>query len=99
MNQSFDFEVLCEKFQPKLINSYSNFKRFFHFLLCDLGSNKIFLFIERIPKQSLKIPKRNPKEMLLGIDYNLERLFVLKKSLSHSLSSVAKKTTFDCMGV
>jgi hypothetical protein len=37
MNQSFAFEFLCENFQPKLINSYSNFKRFFHFLFCDLG--------------------------------------------------------------
>jgi hypothetical protein len=37
MNQSFAFEILCENFQPKLINFYSNFKRFFNFLLCDLG--------------------------------------------------------------
>jgi hypothetical protein len=27
MNQSFAFEFLYENFQPKLINSYSNFKR------------------------------------------------------------------------
>jgi hypothetical protein len=40
MNQRFAFEFLCEKFQPKLINSYSHSKRFFHFLLCDLGSVK-----------------------------------------------------------
>jgi hypothetical protein len=44
-NQSFAFEFLCENFQPKLINSYSNFKRFFHFLLCDLGNNLIFHFL------------------------------------------------------
>jgi hypothetical protein len=37
MNQSFALKFLCENFQPKLINSYSNFKRVFHFLLCDLG--------------------------------------------------------------
>ncbi len=37
MNQSFAFEFLCENFQPKLINFYSNFKRFFHFLLSDMG--------------------------------------------------------------
>jgi hypothetical protein len=42
MNQSFAFEFLCENFQPKLIKSYSNFKRFFHFLLCDLGTKKSF---------------------------------------------------------
>ncbi len=52
MNLSFAFEFLCENFQPKLINSYSNFKRFFHFLLCDLGTVegkkgiiKFYLFI------------------------------------------------------
>ncbi len=28
MNQSFAFKFLCENFQPKLINSYSNFQRF-----------------------------------------------------------------------
>jgi hypothetical protein len=43
MNQSFAFEFLCENFQPKLINFYSNFKRFFHFLLCDLGVPIIIL--------------------------------------------------------
>jgi hypothetical protein len=41
MNQSFAFEFLCENFQPKLINSYSNLNGFFHFLLCDLGYMKI----------------------------------------------------------
>jgi hypothetical protein len=40
MIQSFAFEFSCENFQPKLINSYSNFKRLFHFLLCDLGSQR-----------------------------------------------------------
>jgi hypothetical protein len=38
MNQAFKF--LCEKFQPKLINSYSNFQRFFSLML--LGT---FLFL------------------------------------------------------
>jgi hypothetical protein len=48
MNQSFAFEFLCEKFQPKLINSYSNFKRLFHFLLCDLGREKFLLLFSMI---------------------------------------------------
>jgi hypothetical protein len=35
MNQSFAFEFLCENFQPKLINSYSNFKRVFFIFYCE----------------------------------------------------------------
>jgi hypothetical protein len=57
MNQSFAFEFLCENFQPKLINSYSNFKRFFNFLLCDLGKYNRF-FLKRSKQPSLLLGKQ-----------------------------------------
>ncbi len=41
MNQSFAFEFLCENFQPKLINSYSNFKQFFIFYCATWAYNII----------------------------------------------------------
>jgi hypothetical protein len=62
MNQSFAFEFLCENFQPKLINSYSNFKRFFHFLLCDLGLGKV----------GLKYQNRNQALQRFFMDYGFQ---------------------------
>ncbi len=51
MNQSFAFEFLSENFQPKLINSYSNFQRFFHFLLCDLGNSNHCVLAKKIQQK------------------------------------------------
>jgi hypothetical protein len=41
MNQSFAYEFFCENFQPKLINSYSNFKQFFSLSIDVQGFTKI----------------------------------------------------------
>jgi hypothetical protein len=53
MNQSFAFKFLCENFQPKLTNYYSNFQWFFKFSIRLLGvyeKNPISKDLNELPR-------------------------------------------------
>ncbi len=82
MNQSFAFEFLCENFQPKLINSYSNFKRFFHFLLCDLGSDKTRKVICQQSTRLFRLLNTRGRLTTEGIDTVFENVYTRIKKIT-----------------
>jgi hypothetical protein len=92
MNQSFDFEFLCENFQPKLINSYSNFKRFFHFLLCDLGCQLIFSYFPKISKNKFQ-EKNSPHHINNFLQFSI--LFNISLQITLLWESSKWKPSFD----